>query len=242
MAQTEMLKRRHRIIPLVLDDISSVKGELDPNLEQIIHSVTYLEWPGEEESLKIQKFWKKLVLSMPKKKDVEEKRKAMSSSSSSPSSYNFSSQTSEIPLVSQSYSSDSSSSNRISIVSNGSSDVISSEQINSNGYLPSEHINSNGHIHSEQINSNGYLSSEQINSNGFLSSEQSNSNGYLSSEQSNNNGYLTSEPIKNGDIILKLQDDSIDLNQNGEKPSNLKSNINNYLDLIDPDSYNCSHS
>ncbi|CAC5379569.1 unnamed protein product [Mytilus coruscus] len=239
MAQTEMLKRRHRIIPLVLDDISSVRSELDPNLEQIIHSVTYLEWPGEEDSLKMHKFWKKLVLSMPKKKDVEEKRKAMSSSSS-PSSYNFSSQTSEIPLVSQS--SDSSTSNRISIVSNGSSDYLSSEQINTNGHKPSEQINSNGYLPSEQINSNGYLPSEQINSNGYLPSEQINSNGYLPSEQSNNNGYLTSEPIKSNEIILKLQDESIDLNINGETPSNLKSNINNYLDLIDPDSFNCSHT
>lgn len=133
MAQTEMLKRRHRIIPLVLEDISSHKSELDPNLEQIIKSVTYLEWPEDEDSVKIQKFWKKLVLSMPKKKDVEERRKAMSSTSS-PNSYSLSSQISEIPLVNHSVSTDSSSSNGVSLVLSDS---------NSNGYLSSEPIKNN---------------------------------------------------------------------------------------------------
>lgn len=133
MAQTEMLKRRHRIIPLVLEDISSVKESLDPNLEQIIHSVTYLEWPGDEESSKIQRFWKKLVLSMPKKKDVEERRKAMSSSSSSPSSYNFSSQSSEVTFVS-----DSSLSSSLSSKNKHVSKV--STETNTNGYSPSEPI------------------------------------------------------------------------------------------------------
>lgn len=164
MAQTEMLKRRHRIIPLVLEDISPVKEYLDPNLEQIIHSVTYLEWPGDNESAKIQRFWKKLVLSMPKKKDVEERRKAMSSSSSSPSSYNFSSQTSEIPLVSDSSSSISSSNKGISIVTKES--------------------NSNGYVHSEPISGRDIVinvsdESCDFNKNGDLSRYKSNIDSYL---------------------------------------------------------------
>ena len=177
MAQTEMLKRRHRIIPLVLEDISSHKSELDPNLEQIMNSVTYLEWPEDEDSVKIQKFWKKLVLSMPKKKDVEERRKTMSSTSS-PTSYSLSSQISEIPQVNHSISIDSSSSNGVSLV--------------------------------------------------------------LS--DSNSNGYLSSEPIKNNEVILKIPDDPSDTKTNGVKPSNLENNINTYLDLIDKDSVNCSHT
>ena len=174
MAQTEMLKRRHRIIPLVLEDINPVKGDLDPNLEQIIHSVTYLEWPGNEDSLKIQKFWKKLVLSMPKKKEVEERLKALSSSSSS-TSYTFSSQISEIPLVTHSVSVDSSSSNRVSMISS----------------------------------------------------------------DTNTTDYIPTGPVKNNEIILKLSEESYDANSNERKPSNLNSNIHNYLDLIDPGSVTC---
>ncbi|XP_069106975.1 neurogenic locus notch homolog protein 1-like [Argopecten irradians] len=76
IAQQEMLKRTHRIIPILLEDISHLYDSMDPNLKQIIKSVTYLSYPGEEASeKKINNFWKKLSLSMPKKRAVEEREK-----------------------------------------------------------------------------------------------------------------------------------------------------------------------
>ncbi|KAL4237066.1 TIR domain [Mactra antiquata] len=65
-AQHEMLKLKHKIIPVVLEDISEVNN-IDKNLKSIISSVTYLEWPGSDNSKKVEKFWKKLELSLPKK-------------------------------------------------------------------------------------------------------------------------------------------------------------------------------
>lgn len=63
-----MLKRKHRIIPIMLEDISGVTN-VDKNLKGIISSVTYLEWPkSEEKEKKEDKFWKRLQLSLPKKK------------------------------------------------------------------------------------------------------------------------------------------------------------------------------
>ena len=65
-AQHEMLKLKHRIIPIVLEDISDCKN-MDRNLKGILNSVTYIEWPGEENSKRLERFWKKLQLSLPKK-------------------------------------------------------------------------------------------------------------------------------------------------------------------------------
>ncbi|XP_045163074.2 uncharacterized protein LOC123527575 [Mercenaria mercenaria] len=82
-AQTEMLKRKHRIIPIMLEDISEM-SDIDKNLKGIIGSVTYLEWPGSDESTnsskKLDKFWKRLQLSLPKKK-VSDCEKSVSRSS-----------------------------------------------------------------------------------------------------------------------------------------------------------------
>ncbi|XP_045157464.2 uncharacterized protein LOC123523822 [Mercenaria mercenaria] len=65
-AQHEMLKLKHKIIPVVLADLSEVKN-IDKNLKSIMNSVTYLEWPGQENTKKAERFWKKLELSLPKK-------------------------------------------------------------------------------------------------------------------------------------------------------------------------------
>ncbi|XP_052268432.1 interleukin-1 receptor accessory protein-like [Dreissena polymorpha] len=67
-AQQEMMKRKHRIIPIVLEDISRLSSIMDKSLKAIISAVTYLEWPMESDSKKIDKFWKRLQLSLPKKK------------------------------------------------------------------------------------------------------------------------------------------------------------------------------
>ncbi|XP_033727764.1 neurogenic locus notch homolog protein 2-like [Pecten maximus] len=76
VAQQQMLKRTHKIIPILLEDISHLHTDMDRNLKQIIKSVTYIEYPGEDASeKKANHFWKKLSLSMPKKRAVEERRK-----------------------------------------------------------------------------------------------------------------------------------------------------------------------
>ncbi|XP_052776277.1 uncharacterized protein LOC128214068 isoform X2 [Mya arenaria] len=69
-AQQRMLERRHRIIPILLEDVSSYRESMDPNLRQILDSVTYIEWPHDENTTqkKTDKFWKRIELSMPKKK------------------------------------------------------------------------------------------------------------------------------------------------------------------------------
>ena len=65
-AQHEMLKLKHRIIPIVLEDISNCRN-MDKNLKGILNSVTYIEWPGDDSSKRLDRFWKKLQLSLPKK-------------------------------------------------------------------------------------------------------------------------------------------------------------------------------
>ncbi|XP_012934957.1 uncharacterized protein LOC106011102 [Aplysia californica] len=69
MAQHEMLKLKHKIIPVVLEDVSGIPT-MDKNLRAIIESVTYIKFPGEEPiSSKLRtRFWKLLELAMPKKK------------------------------------------------------------------------------------------------------------------------------------------------------------------------------
>ncbi|KAL3869474.1 hypothetical protein ACJMK2_042151 [Sinanodonta woodiana] len=65
-AQQEMLQKKHRIIPILLEDITDIKDTIDPTLKVILNSVTYIVWPGENNPKELQKFWKRLELSMPK--------------------------------------------------------------------------------------------------------------------------------------------------------------------------------
>lgn len=64
VAQHEMLKLRHRIVPIMFEDISHVKN-VDENLKVILNSVTYLVWPGVDSS-KLPLFWKALRKALPK--------------------------------------------------------------------------------------------------------------------------------------------------------------------------------
>ncbi|KAK3089462.1 hypothetical protein FSP39_003803 [Pinctada imbricata] len=75
IAKEQMLKRKQRIIPIILEDISDVTSSTDPNLKQILKSVTYIEWPDHSNERKIKTFWSRVELSMPKRKSVEEKQK-----------------------------------------------------------------------------------------------------------------------------------------------------------------------
>ncbi|XP_052079026.1 uncharacterized protein LOC127717416 [Mytilus californianus] len=88
-AQHEMLKLKHKIIPVILDEISNMK--IDKNLKAILNSVTYIEWPGESDSKKLEKFWKQLKLSMPKKQTSSSSEHISSISSSESKSTDISS-------------------------------------------------------------------------------------------------------------------------------------------------------
>lgn len=71
VAQQEMLKRKHRIIPILLEDITNCRSSMDTTLKNILSSVTYLEWPDDNCSAKkMEKFWKRLQLSLPKKRTL----------------------------------------------------------------------------------------------------------------------------------------------------------------------------
>ncbi|KAK3606472.1 hypothetical protein CHS0354_041420 [Potamilus streckersoni] len=73
-AQNEMLQRKHRIIPILLEDITEIKDTIDPTLKVILNSVTYIMWPGEDNPKELNKFWKRLELSMPKIRKVKDER------------------------------------------------------------------------------------------------------------------------------------------------------------------------
>ena len=77
VAQQEMLKRKQRIIPVLLDEISQSKSSMDPTLENILSAVTYLEWPNDSsDEKKNEKFWKRLQLSLPKKRNNSDTNKS----------------------------------------------------------------------------------------------------------------------------------------------------------------------
>ncbi|KAL3856794.1 hypothetical protein ACJMK2_011511 [Sinanodonta woodiana] len=73
-AQHEMLQRKHRIIPILIEDITEIKDTIDPTLKVILNSVTYIVWPGENNPKELEKFWKRLELSMPKMRKVKDER------------------------------------------------------------------------------------------------------------------------------------------------------------------------
>lgn len=59
VALQEMLKKKHRIIPVILEDISEME-DVDETLKQILSSITYIKWPESEKKQK--HFWKTSVL------------------------------------------------------------------------------------------------------------------------------------------------------------------------------------
>ncbi|XP_061197405.1 uncharacterized protein LOC133205578 [Saccostrea echinata] len=89
-AQHEMLKRKHRIIPIMFRDITKCE-KFDKALGDILRTVTYIQWPEDGDSNKIERFWNQLRLSLPKKRGP-----ASSSSSSYTSSGSGSTVTTDI--------------------------------------------------------------------------------------------------------------------------------------------------
>ena len=65
---------------MLLDDISECESTMDPNLKTILSSVTYLEWPSDcSNEKKVEKFWKRLQLSLPKKRPSSDTNKSSQS-------------------------------------------------------------------------------------------------------------------------------------------------------------------
>ncbi|KAK3601550.1 hypothetical protein CHS0354_027690 [Potamilus streckersoni] len=71
-AQKVMLQKKHRIIPILLEDITEIKDTIDPTVKVILNSVTCIMWSGENNTKKLQKFWKRLELSMPKRQMMKD--------------------------------------------------------------------------------------------------------------------------------------------------------------------------
>ncbi|XP_076441209.1 uncharacterized protein LOC143280450 [Babylonia areolata] len=70
----EMLKRRIRIIPIILEDLNVCPDQpLNTTLQTILDSVTPIQYPGPAaDERKLHKFWKRVKLCMPKKKRKDE--------------------------------------------------------------------------------------------------------------------------------------------------------------------------
>jgi len=66
--QIEMVKQKHHIIVILLENVSNERSKTDQMLKH--QSVTFLEYPGNGDEGKINKFWKRLQLLLPKKRFV----------------------------------------------------------------------------------------------------------------------------------------------------------------------------
>lgn len=67
IAQHEMLKLRHLIIPVILRTVEDT-NKVDPLLKNIMDSLTCIVWPQDGNQKKVGKFWKRLELALPKRK------------------------------------------------------------------------------------------------------------------------------------------------------------------------------
>ncbi|XP_070574191.1 uncharacterized protein [Ptychodera flava] len=70
MAHKEMVGLRQKLIPLMFEDIGHMTG-LRPSLQAILNTITYIEWPKEGGERDMEKFWKRLVKAMPRKRSQE---------------------------------------------------------------------------------------------------------------------------------------------------------------------------
>ena len=69
VALQEMMSERHRILPVIVGDVTELRKRMSDTLDKLIKSVTWLEYPGvEADQRQMDKFWTRLVLSMPKKR------------------------------------------------------------------------------------------------------------------------------------------------------------------------------
>ena len=69
VALQEMMLEKHRIIPIILGKVGDINSLIDPTLKTVLSVVTWLEYPGQGAPPDdIESFWKRLELSMPKKR------------------------------------------------------------------------------------------------------------------------------------------------------------------------------
>lgn len=77
IAQQNMLKFKHKIIPIIYKDITHVKN-VDLNLKTMLKSITFLQWPGEGDKSERTFFWKQLKRALRSGKCDGEKRRLSS--------------------------------------------------------------------------------------------------------------------------------------------------------------------
>ena len=65
VAHHRMIEKKIQIVPIILEDISKVTN-IQKGLRHILDTITYIEWPGSDNSKKLGEFWERLRLSMPK--------------------------------------------------------------------------------------------------------------------------------------------------------------------------------
>ena len=72
VALHEMLGERHRVLPIVMCDVT--RDNMEPTLTSLLDVVTWLEYPGDGCSQQeLNRFWERLQLSMPKKRPNDER-------------------------------------------------------------------------------------------------------------------------------------------------------------------------
>ncbi|XP_070555182.1 uncharacterized protein [Ptychodera flava] len=70
LAHTEMISLRQKLIPIMFDDITRM-ANLRASLQSILNTITYIEWPREGADRDREKFWKKLVRALPRKREAD---------------------------------------------------------------------------------------------------------------------------------------------------------------------------
>ena len=68
VALQEMLKEKHRILPIVVGDGITSSSEMDGTLKSLLDSVTWLQYSINQSRKEAETFWELLILSMPKKR------------------------------------------------------------------------------------------------------------------------------------------------------------------------------
>ena len=75
---TESLRKAHRIIPVIFQPIDDYRHNISPTLAHILESITYIEWPQKPDDNNAKaEFWRRLKLSLPKKKPKSKQAEAL---------------------------------------------------------------------------------------------------------------------------------------------------------------------
>ena len=67
VALDEAINGRHRIIPVIVDDIKILKPKMSRVLQFILESFTYIELPCNQDGHVNESFWRRLQDSLPRK-------------------------------------------------------------------------------------------------------------------------------------------------------------------------------